>query len=326
MRSLSGTQPTGDGRIHLGNYFGAIRQYIKLQDETDSFYFVANLHALTSMTDPEKVREQTYNIAREYLALGLDPNKATLFLQSDVPQVTELTWYLSCVTGIGLLQRSHAYKDKIAQGLVPNQGLFSYPVLMASDIIIFSANLVPVGEDQRQHIEIARDIAMKFNTQYGDVLTVPEPYILKDTAVVIGTDGRKMSKSYRNVIEIFSTPKELKKSVMGIVTDSKPVSEPKDPDTNTIFQLYRLVATGEESENMRAKFLDGGYGYGDAKKALLAKILDFFEEPRRNMEELKKNPDFVSDVLRSGAARARAVASETMERVRNAVGIPQLSS
>ncbi len=321
-RSLSGTQPTG--KIHLGNYFGAIRQYIRLQDETDGFYFVANFHALTSMTDPEELRANTMDVVLDFLALGLDPSKSTLFLQSDLPEVTELAWHLSCSTGMGLLQRCHAYKDKVSQGMIPNHGLFAYPVLMAADILIFDSDLVPVGEDQRQHIEVTRDIASRFNATYGEVLKLPEAYILEESAVVPGTDGRKMSKSYGNVIEIFAPLKRLKKQVMGIVTDSKSVEEPKDPETNNVFKIYKLVASPEEAAEMRDRFLAGGYGYGEAKKALLAKILEYFDGPRKRREELVKDSDYVRDVLREGARKAREVARETLERVRRADGIPPL--
>jgi len=321
-RSLSGTQPTG--KIHLGNYFGAIRQYIRLQDETDGFYFVANFHALTSMTDPQELRANTMDVVLDFLALGLDPSKSTLFLQSDLPEVTELAWHLSCSTGMGLLQRCHAYKDKVSQGIIPNHGLFAYPVLMAADILIFDSDLVPVGEDQRQHIEVTRDIASRFNATYGEVLKIPEAYILDEVAVVPGTDGRKMSKSYGNVIEIFAPLKRLKKQVMGIVTDSRSVEEPKDPETNNVFKIYKFVASPEEVAEMRDRFLAGGYGYGEAKKALLAKILEYFDGPRRRREELEKDPDYVRDVLREGARKAREAARETLERVRRADGIPPL--
>lgn len=320
-RSLSGTQPTGN--VHLGNYFGAIRQYIELQKQTECFYFVANFHGLTTIDDPEFLYSNSINIAKCFLSLGVDPNKSSLFLQSDVPQVTELAWYLSCFTSMGLLQRCHAFKDKVSQGIIPSHGLFAYPVLMAADILIFDADYVPVGEDQRQHIEVARDIAIKINTTYNtEVLRVPEPYILDTSAVVPGVDGRKMSKSYSNTIDIFAPSKVLKKQVMGIVTDSTPVEDPKNPDTNNVFNIYRVIASKEDTEIMRTRFLAGGYGYGDAKKALLEKILDIFGSARKRYEDYDKRPDEVRDVLNSGAQKARSASMETIDRVRRVLGFP----
>ncbi|GAB4157454.1 MAG: tryptophan--tRNA ligase [Planctomycetota bacterium] len=322
MRSLSGVQPSG--KLHLGNYFGAIRQFVELQEKSEGYYFVANLHALTTNTDPKSVMERTYDVVLDFLALGLDPEKSVLFLQSDVLYHTELAWYLSCQTNMGLLQRCHAYKDKVSRGIVPNHGLFAYPVLMAADIIIYDSDVVPVGEDQRQHIEVARDIALRFNSVYGEVLKVPEPYILENTAVVPGTDGQKMSKSYGNTIEIFAPESQMKKTIMSIVTDSKGVDEPKDPDSNTVFLLYKLLASKEEAETMRERFLAGGYGYGHAKKELLGKVLDSFREARDRRKQLEANMDYVEQILREGAEKARAVAGSVLERIRNAVGIPRL--
>jgi tryptophanyl-tRNA synthetase len=322
MRSLSGVQPSG--KLHLGNYFGAIRQFIELQDRSEGYYFVANLHALTSNSDPKSVIERTYDVVLDFLALGLDPNKSVLFLQSDIIYHTELAWYLSCQANMGLLQRCHAYKDKVAHGIIPNHGLFAYPVLMAADIIIYDSDVVPVGEDQRQHIEVARDIALRFNAVYGDVLKIPEPYILENSAVVPGTDGQKMSKSYGNTIELFAPESQLKKTIMGIVTDSKGVDEPKDPDTNTVYLLYKLLATPEEAATMREKFLAGGYGYGHAKKELLCKVLEHFGPARERRKELERNMDHVESVLKDGVAKATAVAGAVLDRVRNAVGIPRI--
>lgn len=320
-RSLSGTQPTGS--IHIGNYFGAIRQYIALQQDAECFYFVANFHGLTTINDPKYLHDNSIEIAKCFMALGVEPSKSALFLQSDVPQVTELAWYLSCFTSMGLLSRCHAYKDKVAQGITPNHGLFAYPVLMAADILIFDADYVPVGEDQRQHIEVARDIAVKLNTTFDrEVLRVPEPYILENTAVVPGVDGRKMSKSYGNTIEIFASQKDLKKQVMGIVTDSTPVEAPKDPDTNNVYNIFKVMASKDEIDDMRAEFLAGGYGYGDAKKRLLERILDTFGEARERKLKLDADPATVRDILFEGAKKAREAAGETIDRVRRTLGYP----
>ena len=318
-RVLSGIQPSG--KLHIGNYFGAIRQHIALQEENHCFYFVANYHALTSINEREKLKEATFNVALDYLALGLDPKKATLFVQSDIPEVTELTWILSNMTPMGLLERAHSYKDKIDKGITPNHGLFAYPVLMAADILIYDSEVVPVGKDQKQHLEMTRDIAIKFNNTYGESLIVPEEYIMPDVAVVPGIDGQKMSKSYDNTIEMFCSNKEMKKRVMSIVTDSTPLEEPKDPDTNNVFALYKLFAGKTEIQEMREKFLAGGYGYGHAKKELLAKIVEFFGPARERREKLQADPDYVKDVLKSGAVVAREKAQEVMERVRSKSGL-----
>ncbi|OPX34161.1 tryptophan--tRNA ligase [candidate division KSB1 bacterium 4484_188] len=318
-RVLSGIQPSGD--LHIGNYFGAIRQHIALQDENDCFYFVANYHAMTTITDKEQLEHATFQVALDFLALGLDPQKATLFIQSDVPEVTELAWILSNFTPVGLLERAHSYKDKLVKGIQPNHGLFAYPVLMAADILIYDSDVVPVGKDQKQHLEMTRDIALKFNHAFGDVLVIPEELIMPDVAVVPGIDGQKMSKSYNNAIEIFSDYKSLKKRVMSIVTDSTPLEEPKNPDANTVYKLYKLFATPEEDKQMRDKFLAGGYGYGSAKKELLEKIWNYFEPARKRREELTENRDYVEKVLRQGAAHARERAQQVMSRVREKSGI-----
>lgn len=320
MRILSGIQPSG--RPHLGNYFGALRQYISLQAGNESFYFIASYHALTAVQDPALLREYTQGVALDFLALGLDPEIATLFAQQDVPEVTELTWILSCVTPMGLLERAVSYKDKIAQGLTPNHGLFAYPVLQAADILIYRSNLVPVGQDQKQHIEITRDLAGKFNQQFGEVFVMPEAYILDTTAVVPGIDGRKMSKSYGNEIGIFEEGSALKKKVMSIVTDSTPVEEPKDPHTSTPFQLLKLLASPEETAEWEARYKAGGMGYGDVKKRLLALIDQTFAPFRERRRELQADPGYVMDVLADGGQRARAVAQEVMHRVRAATGLP----
>ncbi|NOX38594.1 MAG: tryptophan--tRNA ligase [Calditrichaeota bacterium] len=320
-RILSGIQPSG--ALHIGNYFGAIRQHIMLQENNECYYFVANYHAMTTIHDKRTLEEYTFMVALDYLALGLNPDKATLFIQSDVPEVTELAWILSTITPMGLLERAHSYKDKIAKGISPNHGLFAYPVLMAADILIYDSELVPVGKDQKQHLEMTRDMAEKFNGIFGETFVIPEELILPEVAVVPGIDGQKMSKSYDNTIEIFADYKTLKSKVMRIVTDSTPLEAPKDPDKSTIFALYKLFATPEETENMRQKFLAGGYGYGQAKKELLEKIWTYFEPHRKRREDLLKNRDYVYQVLRDGALRARERAEAVMERVRKAAGVLQ---
>jgi tryptophanyl-tRNA synthetase len=320
MRILSGIQPSG--RPHIGNYFGAIRQYISLQSGNEPFYFIASYHALTAVQEAAVLREYTVGVALDFLALGLDPDQATLFAQQDVPEVTELAWILSCVTPMGLLERAVSYKDKIAQGISPNHGLFAYPVLQAADILIYLSELVPVGQDQKQHIEITRDLAGKFNQQFGEILVVPEPYILDSTALVPGVDGRKMSKSYGNEIGIFDEGKALKKKVMGIVTDSVPVEDPKDPDTSTPFLLLRLFASPEETAEWEERYKAGGMGYGDVKKRLLQLIDEYFAPYRERRRELEKDQDYVMDVMAEGGRRARAVAQQVMHQVREAVGLP----
>ncbi len=322
MRILSGIQPSG--RLHLGNYFGMMEPAIHLQDEGEAYYFIADYHSLTSIHDPGQLRDNVRDVAIDFLACGLDPEKAVFFRQSDVPEVTELTWILSCLTPMGLLERCHSYKDKIAQGISPSHGLFAYPVLMASDILIYNSDLVPVGKDQKQHIEVTRDIAQKFNDRYGDgdeLLRIPEPRIRGDSAAVPGLDGRKMSKSYDNTIGLFEDEKALKKKIMRITTDSTPVEEPKDPDASYIVMLYKLVATPEETGQMEDAFRSGGQGYGDFKKQLLEKLLEHFAPMRARRAELVKNDAFVEDVLQKGAKQARLVARETLDRIRKAVGL-----
>jgi tryptophanyl-tRNA synthetase len=319
MRVLSGIQPSG--RPHLGNYFGALRQYISLQSGNDPFYFIASYHALTAVQDPVLMREYTMGVALDFLALGLDPTQSALFAQQDVPEVTELAWILSCVTPMGLLERAVSYKDKIAQGLAPNHGLFAYPVLQAADILIYLSDLVPVGQDQKQHLEMTRDIAGKFNQQFGEVFVMPEPYILDSAAVVTGVDGRKMSKSYGNEIGIFDEGKELKKKIMSIVTDSAPVGAKKLAAESTPFQLLSLVASDDETAEWRARYEVGGMGYGEVKARLLQLVDGYFAPYRERRRELAASPDYVMDVLREGGARARAVAQEVMHRVREATGL-----
>jgi tryptophanyl-tRNA synthetase len=319
MRILSGIQPSGV--LHVGNYFGMMKPAIALQDEGEALYFIADYHALTSVRDPDVLRENVRRVAVDFLAAGLDPERAALFKQSDVPQVTELTWILSTVAPMGLLERAHSYKDKLARGLAPMVGLFSYPVLMAADILIYDSDVVPVGKDQKQHIEMTRDLAGKMNEQFGQIFKLPEPRINPETEVVPGLDGQKMSKSYGNNIDIFSDEKETRKRVMSIVTDSTPVEAPKDPAKSTIFQLYSLFASKDEIANMRERFKKGGTGYGDFKKELFEKLWEYFSPMRKRREEILADKLYIDNVLVRGAKRANEVADDVMTRVRAAVGL-----
>jgi tryptophanyl-tRNA synthetase len=319
MRALSGIQPSGE--FHVGNYFGAMRQYVDLQGaDHEGFYFIANYHALTTLRDPHELRRLTTDVAMNFMAFGIDPGRSVLFRQSDVPQVCELAWLLSCVTPMGLLERCHAYKDKTAQGIGADHGLFAYPVLMAADILIYDSDVVPVGQDQKQHVEVTRDIAIKFNDAFGPTLKVPEPLILPAVAVVPGVDGRKMSKSYGNVIPVFDTDAAIKKRVMSIVTDSTPVEDPKDPDACNVFALYKLFATPEQTAEMADRYRRGGTGYGEVKKALLALVMERFAEARARKRELQADPARVEEVLQAGGARARETARAVLERCREAAG------
>ena len=319
MRILSGIQPSGV--LHIGNYFGMMRPAIALQTEGETLYFIADYHALTSMRDPAALRENSRRVALDFLACGLDPARAALFLQSDVPQVTELAWILSTVTPMGLLERAHSYKDKVARGLPASAGLFAYPVLMAADILIYDSDVVPVGRDQKQHLELTRDIATKMNESFGEILKLPEPRIHAETATVPGLDGQKMSKSYGNTIDIFADEKEMRKRVMSMVTDSTPVEAAKDPAGSSIFKLYSLVSTPEELATMRAAFAKGGTGYGDFKKQLFGRLWEFFAPMRQRRKEILAQPNYIDDLLAKGAERANAIADEVMMRVRSAVGI-----
>lgn len=321
MRILSGIQPSG--RLHIGNYFGMMQPAIALQDEGEAFYFIADYHSLTSIHEAKALRDNVRELAIDFLACGLDPEKATFWRQSDVPEVTELTWILSCVTPMGLLERCVSYKDKIAQGISPSHGLFAYPVLQAADILLFDSEVVPVGRDQKQHLEVARDIAGKCNDRYGeDLLVVPEPRIRAETATVPGLDGEKMSKSYGNTIDIFEpTEKKLRKKIMRVVTDSTPVEAPKDPEGSYLVQLYSLVADEEKVEAMKDSFRAGGQGYGHYKQQVFEALRDFFAPMRERREELLKEPDYVEDVLSAGAAKARETGREVLDRVRTAVGL-----
>lgn len=319
MRVLSGIQPTG--RFHWGNYFGAIRQYIDLQNDNEAYYFIANLHALTTVRDPEVLAQNTHDAALDLLALGLDPRRATLFVQSDVPEVSELCWLLMTGAPLGLLERCHAYKDKKAKGLTADAGLFVYPVLMAADILIYDADIVPVGEDQMQHIEVCRDLAGGFNHQYGETFVLPKGKVLPGAAKVPGTDGEKMSKSYNNTLELFEEPKALRKKIMRIVTDSRPMEQPKEPEGDHLFQLYSLFATEAERHEMASLYRRGGFGYGEIKQALAEVAERFLAEPRRRRAELASRPDEVRDILADGAARARKKAGEVLLRAQRACGV-----
>ncbi len=317
MRILTGIQPSG--KLHWGNYFGAMKSMFDLQEKGENFMFIANFHAMTTVRDGAALRESTREVALDYLACGLDPAKTVMYRQSDVPEVQELAWYLSCLTPMGLLERCHSYKDKMAHGFEATHGLFAYPVLMAADILIMQSDLVPVGKDQKQHLEVTRDLCQKFNNAYGETFKMPDAYIPDTVATIPGTDGQKMSKSYHNTIELFDV--SVKKKVMGIVTDSTPMEEPKEPEGNSIYELYKLFATPEEVADMAAKFRAGNYGYGHAKKELLSAYHRLFDPFKERREQLAKDPAALEDILQDGAKRARAAAAPTMEAVRKAVGI-----
>jgi len=319
MRILSGI--TSSGECHLGNYFGAIRQHISFQSQGDGIYFIADYHSMTSVRDARERRRLVHEVALDYLACGLDPEATVLYRQSDLPEVCELSWILTTVTPMGLLERSHAYKDKVAHGISADHGLFAYPVLMAADILIYNSDVVPIGQDQKQHLEMTRDIAQRFNHVYGvEVFQLPEPHILEDVAVVPGTDGQKMSKSYDNTIRMFWPEKQLKKAVMGIVTDSTPVEAPKDT-RQALFQLWSLFADEDDKQQLFARAQAGGLGYGDVKQDLLVRLLDHFGEMRAKREALAQRPDDVEDILASGARRARELGAPVLAAARNAAGL-----
>jgi len=323
MRVLSGIQPTG--RPHWGNYFGAIRQYIALQNNEQAFYFVANLHALTSIRDRALLQQHSLDAAIDLLALGLDPNQATLFIQSDVPEVSELCWLLLSGTPMGLLERCVSYKDKIEKGLSTVAGLFTYPVLQAADILAYDSDVVPVGQDQAQHIEVTRDIALKFNHLFGEVFVLPEARVLDESAKVPGTDGEKMSKSYGNTIDVFEPEKKLRKKIMAIKTDSTPVESPKDPETCSVFTLYKLFATPEQQAALAERYRAGGMRYGEAKQALFEAANAHFTPARARREELMSDLDQVKDILADGARRARDKGREVLERAAHACGLGRWS-
>ncbi len=318
---LSGIQPSGN--LHLGNYFGAIQQYLEFLDKGfQCYYFLANYHALTSLRDRDRLLELTKNTAMDYLALGLDPERCAIYRQSDVPEVCELQWLLTTVTPMGLLERAHAYKDKVAQGIPADHGLFAYPVLQAADILIVRANFVPVGQDQKQHIEMTRDIAQYFNSSYGEVLTLPEPYIPEAVAVVPGRDGRKMSKSYNNTIELFAADDEIRRQIYSIVTDSAKVDDPKDPDQSALYAILRLFCRPEEQKEWAERFRRGGLSYRDVKQAILEHYMKRFGPARERRRELADKPEYVEEVLIHGAEQARKVTLPLVRKVREAVGIP----
>ncbi|MDF7800187.1 tryptophan--tRNA ligase [Pontiellaceae bacterium B1224] len=319
MRILTGIQPSG--KLHIGNYFGAIKPATELQEQGDAYIFIANYHAMTTVQDGPALRERTKDVALDYLACGIDPEKTALYRQSDLSEVQELAWLLSVVCPMGLLERCHSYKDKIAKGFSPSHGLFAYPVLMAADILAVQGEVVPVGKDQKQHLEVTRDLAIKFNNQYGEVFTVPEAAIRESVAVVPGIDGQKMSKSYDNTIEIFAEGKPLKKRVMSIVTDSKGLEDPKEPEGDNVFALYKLFASEEEQNDLAARYRAGGLGYGHAKQELLEKINEHFGPIREKRRELAANMDYVEDVLKTGAEKARVLASATLQKARQAAGL-----
>jgi tryptophanyl-tRNA synthetase len=320
MRILSGIQPSG--ALHLGNYFGMMKPAIELQDKGDAFYFIANYHSMTTLRNADERRRNTLDVALDFLACGLDPKKSVFFRQSDVPEVTELTWMLSTLTPMGLLERATSYKDKIAKGISPDHGLFAYPVLMAADILIYDSNIVPVGQDQKQHVEMTRDIATKFNEQYGETFIIPEPQIRGEVAKVPGLDGEKMSKSYGNTIELFGDEKALRKKVMGIKMDSRTPQEPKpDADQNLAIQLLKLVAPPEVSKDFENRLRAGGLGYGDLKKALFEHYWNYFAPARKNRAELVANLDYVNKVLADGAAKAKEIAQKVLKRAKVACGL-----
>jgi tryptophanyl-tRNA synthetase len=320
MRILSGIQPSG--ALHLGNYFGMMKPALELQTQGEAFYFIADFHSMTSLFDAEERRRNSLGVALDFLACGLDPRRTVFFRQSDIPEVPELTWMLGTVTPMGLLERCHSYKDKVAKGISFHFGLFAYPVLMAADILIYDSNIVPVGQDQKQHVEVTRDIAIKFNEAYGQTFVIPEPQIRADVARVPGLDGEKMSKSYGNTIEIFGEEKALRKKVMSIVMDSRTPQEPKpDADQNLAIQLLKLVAPAAVAQDFENRLRAGGLGYGDLKKALFEHYWQHFAAARLKRAELAANLDYVHQVLRDGAQRARAVAATVLDRAKRASGL-----
>ena len=321
LRVLSGIQPSGV--LHLGNYFGMMSRMIRYQDENELFCFIANYHALTTLPAPGTLSSNTFNAACDFLALGMDPEKSTFWVQSDVPQVTELTWILSSQAGVGLMDRATSYKDKISQGLKPNMGLYSYPLLMAADILLFDSQIVPVGKDQKQHLEMTRDIAIRFNNTFGDTLVVPEPDIEEVTQLVPGIDGQKMSKSYNNTIPIFDSHKQIRKKIMRIVTDATDVDEPKDKDT-PLFQLYSLFLDSSGQKDLSDRYEGKGLRYGDVKQELFEKVMDYFQPYREKRKTLMSRPGQVHDILKAGAKKAKDVAEDVLDRVQAAVGVRYL--
>lgn len=317
---LSGMQPSGNP--HLGNYLGAMKQHIEMQKGNECFYFIADYHALTTTRDPKQMKKNTLHLALDYLALGIDPEKTAFFKQSDIPEVTELCWILNCITHMGLLERCHAWKDALTkQKKETSVGLFDYPVLMAADILIYQSDIVPVGKDQKQHVEIARDIAQKFNNTFGKTFKIPEPQIKKEVATIPGIDGEKMSKSYGNVIEIFAPEEKIKEQVIKIKTDSTPIEDPKDPEKCLVYHLYSLIATKDEKNKLAKKYKAGGFGYAEAKKMLADELLAYFKPYREKRFELEKNLSYLNNVMNKGAKKARKVAQETLQEVRKKIGL-----
>jgi len=319
MRILTGVQPSG--KLHLGNYFSAIRKILEYQSNNELFLFVANLHALTTFSSKNDLEDYTMSAVLDLLALGVDPEKTTLWVQSDITEVTELAWYLSQSITVSQLQLAHSFKDKVSKGYSPGAGLFTYPILMAADILLFSADKVPVGKDQKQHLEFARDIAERFNAQFGNLLRIPEPDIDEKTATIPGVDGAKMSKSYKNTIDLFATEKEIKKSVMSILSDSKGIEEPKDPDTSIIFQIHSLFLDETEKSSLKARYLNGGVGYGDLKKSLLEIIMEKFAPFRKRREELVSDQSYVQNILKEGKQKAKSIAEQKLTEIRTSLGI-----
>lgn len=319
LRILSGIQPSGD--LHLGNYFGMMRPMIKAQDEGLLFCFIVNYHALTTVRNGRELRQGTLDAALDFLSLGLDPERSIFWVQSDVPEVVELSWILSCVTSMGLLERCHSYKDKVARGIVPNHGLFAYPTLMAADILLYQSHVIPVGQDQKQHVEVTRDIAERFNFHYGETFVLPEPRIDPHVAVIPGLDGQKMSKSYDNTIEIFAEENVLRKKIMRVVTDSKPVEEPKDHENDTLFLLYSLFASADEIEDLGRRYREGGLGYAEVKDMVFDKINARFRPFREKRKELAGRRGDVERILAEGADKARSIAAKTMRKVRRKTGL-----
>lgn len=319
-RVFSGVQPSGS-QVHLGNYLGAMRRFVQLAREQETIFCIVDLHALTSVTDAPKLREYTRSLVAAYLAIGIDPTKTILFRQSDIPEVCELTWYLSCQFPLGLLERAHALKDARTKGLSVNCGLMFYPVLMAADILLYKANKIPVGPDQKQHLEMTRDVRDKFVNVYGNIFPAPEPLIDEDVGLIPGIDGRKMSKSYDNFIGLFESPKSVKSKIGRIITDSKTVEDVKDPATCSVFSLFKFFATSGEQEELAGRYRSGGMGYGYAKGELFRVIEREIEPLRKKYDELIAKPDYLQDVLKNGADRARAIAQQTIAEVRVAVGV-----
>ncbi len=319
FRFLSGIQPSG--KLHIGNYFGMMKRMIEYQNRGELYCFLVNYHALTTMSDGNKLREETLNAAMDFLAMGIDPEVSYFWVQSDIPEVTELTWILSNVTPVGLLERCHSYKDKIARGISPNHGLFAYPILMAADILMFQASIVPVGKDQKQHVEVARDIAIKFNNVYGNIFTIPEAEIQEDMAIVPGIDGKKMAKSYNNTIDIFANEKKLKQQVMGIVTDSSPIDKPKNPQSCNLFAIYKLFVNKDQVKELEYRYRNKPLKYSDVKKELFGIIWEYFAKARQERKKYENSPGDVINILKKGAAKSRDLAYATLKQIRKAVGL-----